>query len=232
MARNSNMPIARREGRHGDATSTRRRILVDDEEYQLTKFRGLNERTCQNHRPVVREGEQVEKGQLLADGAATARRRARARQEPARRLHALGRLQLRGRDPGLRAPGAATTRSPRSTSRSTRSRSARPSSARRSSRATSRTSARRRWRNLDESGIVRIGTFVEAGDILVGKVAPKSQERADARGEAPARDLRQGRRRREERLADHAAGHARRRDRRAEVLAPRQPDRRRAHARR
>ncbi len=28
---------------------------------------------------------------------------------------------------------------------------------------------------LDESGIVRIGTFVEAGDILVGKVAPKSK---------------------------------------------------------
>jgi len=28
---------------------------------------------------------------------------------------------------------------------------------------------------LDESGIVRIGTYVEAGDILVGKVAPKSK---------------------------------------------------------
>ena len=29
--------------------------------------------------------------------------------------------------------------------------------------------------NLDESGIVRVGTPVEAGDILVGKVAPKSK---------------------------------------------------------
>jgi DNA-directed RNA polymerase subunit beta len=29
--------------------------------------------------------------------------------------------------------------------------------------------------NLDEAGIVRIGTYVEAGDILVGKVAPKSK---------------------------------------------------------
>jgi DNA-directed RNA polymerase subunit beta len=29
--------------------------------------------------------------------------------------------------------------------------------------------------NLDDAGIVRIGTFVEAGDILVGKVAPKSK---------------------------------------------------------
>ena len=45
-------------------------------------------------------------------------------------------------------------------------------------------------RNLDENGIVRIGTYVKPGDILVGKVAPKSQERADPRGEAAARDLR------------------------------------------
>ena len=30
-------------------------------------------------------------------------------------------------------------------------------------------------RNLDENGIVRIGTFVEPGDILVGKVSPKSK---------------------------------------------------------
>jgi DNA-directed RNA polymerase subunit beta len=29
--------------------------------------------------------------------------------------------------------------------------------------------------NLDDSGIVNVGTFVEAGDILVGKVAPKSK---------------------------------------------------------
>src|SRR5690606_32091966 len=30
-------------------------------------------------------------------------------------------------------------------------------------------------RNLDESGIVQVGTFVRPGDILVGKVAPKSK---------------------------------------------------------
>ena len=33
--------------------------------------------------------------------------------------------------------------------------------------------------NLDENGIVRIGTYVKPGDILVGKVAPQEQERAD-----------------------------------------------------
>src|SRR6202008_1336551 len=30
-------------------------------------------------------------------------------------------------------------------------------------------------RNLDENGIVQIGTFVNPGDILVGKVSPKSK---------------------------------------------------------
>ena len=29
--------------------------------------------------------------------------------------------------------------------------------------------------NLDENGIIRIGTFVQPGDILVGKVSPKSK---------------------------------------------------------
>ena len=62
----------------------------------------------------------------------------------------------------------------------------------------------RALRNLDENGMVRVGTRVRPGDILVGKVAPKSQERAHARGEAAARDLRPRRRGREERLAGGA----------------------------
>src|SRR5947199_408546 len=70
VARNSNMPVfAEKAGlvRFVDSTT----ILVDEDEYKLTKFRGMNERTTQNHRPVVTEGTQVEKGQLLADGAST-----------------------------------------------------------------------------------------------------------------------------------------------------------------
>ena len=30
-------------------------------------------------------------------------------------------------------------------------------------------------RQLDETGIIRIGAWVEAGDILVGKVTPKGE---------------------------------------------------------
>ena len=60
-----------------------------------------------------------------------------------RRLHGLGRLQLRGRHHHHREAGEAKTSTPRFTSRSSRSRSARPSSAARSSPATSPTSPRR-----------------------------------------------------------------------------------------
>ena len=53
-----------------------------------------------------------------------------------------------------------TIRIPRSTSRSSISKSARLSWAARSSRATSPTSAKSMLRNLDETGIVRVGTYV------------------------------------------------------------------------
>ena len=101
--------------------------------------------------------------------------RTRARPERARRLHVVGGLQLRGRDHPLGSRSCATTSSRRSTSRSTRSRRATPSSGRRRSRATSRTSARKSLRDLDENGIIRIGAEVNPGDILVGKITPKGE---------------------------------------------------------
>ncbi|MCE9588999.1 MAG: DNA-directed RNA polymerase subunit beta [Planctomycetes bacterium] len=48
------------------------RIVIDNaDEYELRKFVGLNERTCQNQRPIVKLGQKVKKGQIIADGAAT-----------------------------------------------------------------------------------------------------------------------------------------------------------------
>ncbi|MCP4589906.1 MAG: DNA-directed RNA polymerase subunit beta [bacterium] len=48
------------------------RIVLDTtHEYVLRKFQGLNERTCLNQRPLVRQGDQVAKGQIIADGPAT-----------------------------------------------------------------------------------------------------------------------------------------------------------------
>ncbi len=49
-----------------------RRILIDNsDEYILKTFRGLNERTCQSQKPIVKIGDKVKKGQIIADGAST-----------------------------------------------------------------------------------------------------------------------------------------------------------------
>jgi DNA-directed RNA polymerase subunit beta len=48
------------------------RILIDDaDEYELQNYRGLNERTCQSHKPLVNLGDTVTEGQIIADGAST-----------------------------------------------------------------------------------------------------------------------------------------------------------------
>ncbi len=68
---NSGMIVrAKRSGEvtYADAT----RVIIDNsDEYVLRKFAGLNERTCLNQRPVVRPGQKVVKGQILADGPST-----------------------------------------------------------------------------------------------------------------------------------------------------------------
>ena len=72
VARNSSMVIrAKRAGKvtYVDAS----RIEIGSDKYELTKFQGLNERTSLNQKPIVVPGEKVEKGQVIADGAATFR---------------------------------------------------------------------------------------------------------------------------------------------------------------
>ncbi|MDX1682589.1 MAG: DNA-directed RNA polymerase subunit beta, partial [Phycisphaeraceae bacterium] len=47
------------------------KIIIDNaDEYELEKFRGLNERTCQNQKPIVELGQKVKEGEIIADGAA------------------------------------------------------------------------------------------------------------------------------------------------------------------
>ncbi|HUG94387.1 MAG TPA: DNA-directed RNA polymerase subunit beta, partial [Planctomycetaceae bacterium] len=70
VAENSGMLLrADRTGKvtHVDSTV----IEIDGRRHPLRKFVGLNERTCLNQDPVVRVGERVKKGQLLCDSAAT-----------------------------------------------------------------------------------------------------------------------------------------------------------------
>ncbi len=67
VAENSDMLVRAAEaGTVKRATATE--IVVGDRIYRLRKYYGLNERTCLNQRPVVREGDKVAKGQVIADG--------------------------------------------------------------------------------------------------------------------------------------------------------------------
>ena len=69
-AQNSSMLVRAR--RKGIVTAVdAERVEIGSEVYKLRKFVGLNERTCQNQKPIVMVGDKVEKGQVIADGAGT-----------------------------------------------------------------------------------------------------------------------------------------------------------------
>ena len=48
------------------------RVLIDNaDEYVLRKFKGTTDKTCQNQKPLVKKGQKVKRGQIIADGAST-----------------------------------------------------------------------------------------------------------------------------------------------------------------
>jgi|UniRef100_A0A7V6A455 DNA-directed RNA polymerase subunit beta len=81
VARDSGVTVvARRAGQVEDVDSTRVVIRATDgngsgdspvDIYKLTKFQRTNQNTCYNQRPIVRKGDLVQKGQIIADGPAT-----------------------------------------------------------------------------------------------------------------------------------------------------------------
>ncbi len=71
VAQNSSMVICARKSGVVTAVDAERIVIDDHDEYHLRKFVGSNEGTCLNQRPIVREGQSVKKGQVIADGAAT-----------------------------------------------------------------------------------------------------------------------------------------------------------------
>jgi DNA-directed RNA polymerase subunit beta len=70
VAMNSGMIVRAKKGgtvKYVDGES----IVVGDDTYELRKFVGLNEKTCLNQKPAVLPGQKVKVGDLLADGAST-----------------------------------------------------------------------------------------------------------------------------------------------------------------
>ncbi|MBC23753.1 MAG: DNA-directed RNA polymerase subunit beta [Phycisphaerae bacterium] len=67
----SGMIVKARRGGEVTYVDSQRIIIDNADEYELRKFVGLNERTCQNQKPIIKLGQKVAKGQIIADGAST-----------------------------------------------------------------------------------------------------------------------------------------------------------------
>jgi len=173
VAHNSGMVV--RSERAGTVTFVdAQHIRVDEREYTLRKFTGLNEHTCLNQKPIVRVGQKVKKGQVLADGAAT--------------YHgelALGRNVLVAfmswdgynfEDAIIISEKLVMDDTYTSIHIEEFEIEIRETKLGKEefTRDIPNVSPKA-LNNLDEYGIVRIGTFVQPGDILVGKVSPKSK---------------------------------------------------------
>jgi DNA-directed RNA polymerase subunit beta len=142
--------------------------------YQLTKFKRSNQNTCISQKPIVQAGQRVKKGDVIADGPCTdlgelaLGRNVLVAFMPWRgynfedaivvseklvkddyytSIH-IEEFEIEGRDTKL-GPEEITRDIPNI--------------------------AENFLKNLDESGIIRIGASVKPGDILVGKVTPKGE---------------------------------------------------------
>jgi DNA-directed RNA polymerase subunit beta len=142
--------------------------------YQLTKFKRSNQNTCINQKPIVEVGQRVVKGHVLADGPCTDMGELAlgrnvlvafmpwrgynfedailvseklVKEDYYTSIH-IEEFEIEARDTKL-GPEEITRDIPNI--------------------------ADSFLRNLDESGIIRIGATVKPGDILVGKVTPKGE---------------------------------------------------------
>ena len=169
--------LAKNAGTVEMSTAERIVILTDDgqrETYHLIKFKRSNQGTCINQRPIVEVGERVEKGQIIADGPATANGEIAlgknatiafmtwegynyedavllnenlVRYDTYTSIHIVEH-SAEARDTKL-GPQEITREIPNV--------------------------GEDALKDLDADGIVRIGTEVRSGDILVGRVTPKGE---------------------------------------------------------
>ncbi|HXX00633.1 MAG TPA: DNA-directed RNA polymerase subunit beta [Candidatus Acidoferrales bacterium] len=147
---------------------------VGSDIYLLTKFKRSNQNTCINQKPLVRAGDRVKQGQVLADGPCTDRGELAlgrnvlvaflpwrgynfedailvseklVKEDYYTSIH-IEEYEIEARDTKL-GPEEITRDIPNINESF--------------------------LRNLDESGVIRIGATVKPGDILVGKVTPKGE---------------------------------------------------------
>ncbi len=174
IGKNSGMTIKARNAGTVTFVDAERIIIDNSDEYVLRKFVGLNERTCQNQHPVVKQGQKVKKGEIIADGASTVRGELAigknalvafntfdgynfedaivineriVKDDVFTSIH-IDAFEVEVRETKLGREEF--TRDIPNVSE-------------------------KMLRNLDEHGVIRIGAYVRPGDILVGKVSPKAK---------------------------------------------------------
>ncbi len=151
------------------------RIIIDNsDEYELRKFCKLNERACLNQTPMVSEGQRVKAGQIIADGSGAAKGEL-----------ALGRNCLVAFMPydGYNFEDAILisqklVREDAFTSVHMEEYDVEIRETKLGREEFTRdipNVSEKALRYLDEYGVVQVGTAVEPGDILAGKVSPKSK---------------------------------------------------------
>ncbi|GAB6061655.1 DNA-directed RNA polymerase subunit beta [Deferrisoma palaeochoriense] len=142
--------------------------------YTLTKFQRSNQNTCLNQRPIVRAGDRVKAGQILADGPATAQGELALGQNVLVAFMSWGGYNFEDSiivSERLIQKDAFTSihiEEFECVARDTKL-------GKEEITADIPNVGDRKLKDLDESGIVRIGAEVRPGDILVGKVTPKGE---------------------------------------------------------
>ncbi|MHC4772315.1 MAG: DNA-directed RNA polymerase subunit beta, partial [Planctomycetota bacterium] len=174
VAKYSSMVIKARTSGTITAVDATRIVIDQTDEYLLEKFVGLNERTCLNQKPIISLGQKVKKGDIIADGGGTNRGRL-----------ALGRNVLVAFVPfdgynfedaillseRLVKEDAFTSVHIDEFSVEVRE----TKLGREEFTCDIPNVSEKALRSLDERGIVCEGTRIGPGDILVGKVSPKSK---------------------------------------------------------
>jgi DNA-directed RNA polymerase subunit beta len=174
VARNSSMVIRARNVGTITAVDAKKIVIDDTDIYELEKFVGLNERTCLNQVPIVSVGQKVKKNDIIADGGGSGEG-----------VLSLGKNLLVAFIPfdGFNFEDAILiserlVREDIFTSIHIDEFSVEVRETKLGREEFTRdipNVGEKAMRNLDEGGIVREGTRADAGDILVGKVSPKSK---------------------------------------------------------